>query len=187
MTVDESFGAISDRMIGGIMLHMQLFNYFNFLGLKGYAECQKYRYYDENKHYVDLCNYYVNHHNKLIAEKEIENRSIIPKDWHMFTRFDVDPNIRRSAIKTGTEQWVKWERETKLMLEQHYQNLMNLNEIAMAEKIGEVIKHVEQELAVAEKKLIFLKAVDYNISDIMNEQEEVYQCYQKKVKEIKLL
>lgn len=187
MTVDESFGAISDRMIGGIMLHMQLFNYFNFLGLKGYAECQKYRYYDENKSYVDLCDYYINHHNKLIVEKKIENKSIIPEDWYMFTRFNVDPNIRKTAIKTGVEQWVKWERGTKVMLEQHYQNLINLNEVAIAEKLGEMIKHVDDELAHAEKKLLFLKTVDYNISDIMNEQEEVYQHFKKKVKETKLL
>lgn len=187
MTIDESFGAISDQMIGGIMLHMQLFNYFNFLGLKGYAECQKYHYYDENKHYVDFCDYYINHNNKLLVERKIENKSIIPNDWYMFTRFDVDPNIRKSAIRAGVEQWVKWERETKLMLEQHYQNLINLNEIAVAEKVRETIKHVDEELAHAEKKLLFLKAVDYNISDIMTEQEEVCQHFKKKIKEIKLL
>lgn len=186
MTVDESFGAIADRMIGGIMLHVQLFNYFNFLGLKGYAECQKYHYYDENKHYVELCDYYVNHHNKLIMEKEIENKSIIPDDWHMFSRFDVNTNIRKSSIKTGIEKWVKWERETKLLLEKHYQNLINLNEIAIAEKISEVIKHVDEELSQAEKKFLFLKAIDYDISDIMVEQDEVCQRFRKKIKEIKL-
>lgn len=187
MTVDESFGVISDRMIGGIMLHMQLFNYFNFLGLKGYAECQKYHYYDENKHYVDLCNYYVNHHNKLIIEKKVESKNIIPEDWYMFTRFNVDPKVRQTAIKTGVDQWVKWERETKAMLEQHYQNLINLNEIAIAEKVSETIKHVDEELSHAEKKLLFLKAIEYNISDIMNEQEEVCHHFKKKIKEIELL
>ena len=186
MTVNESFSAITDRMIGGVMLHGQLFNYFNFLGLKGYAECQKYHYYDENKHYVDLCNYYVTHYNKLIPDKKIENKSIIPTDWYMFTRFDVDPNIRKSSIKTGVETWVQWERETKLILEQHYQNLVNLNEIAIAEKISEVIKHVDEELSHAEEKLLFLKAIDYNISDIMTEQEEVCHHFKKKIKEIKL-
>ena len=187
MTVDESFAAISDRMIGGIMFHIQLFNYFNFLGLKGYAECHKYHYYDENKNYVDLCNYCVNHHNKLIAEKKIENKSIIPDDWYMFTRFNVDPNIRKTAVKTGIEQWVKWERETKSMLEQNYQNLINLNEIAIAEKISEIVKDVDEELAQAEKELLFLKAVDYNISDIITEQEEVCKHFKKKIKEIELL
>lgn len=187
MTIDESFATISDRMIGGIMFHIQLSNYFNFLGLKGYAECHKYHYYDENKHYVDLCDYYINHYNKLIAEKKIENKGIIPDDWYMFTRFNVDSNIRKTSIKTGIDQWVKWERETKAMLEQQYQNLINLNAIAMAKKVEEIIKDVDEELAHAEKKLLFLKAVDYNISDIMNEQEEVYKHFHKKIKEIELL
>ena len=46
MTIDESVNIIVSQMLGGVMLHAQLSHFFNFLGLKGYAECQKYRYYE---------------------------------------------------------------------------------------------------------------------------------------------
>ena len=186
MTIDESLEVISNRMVGGVMLHSQLFNYFNFLGFKGYAECQKYHYFDETKHYVDLCDYSVKHCNKLIPERNIENNNIIPTDWYMFTRFDVDVNIRKSSVKTGIEKWVQWERETKRMLEQHYQNLINLNEVAIAKKVAEILKHVDDELANAEMKMLRLKAIDYDILEIMAEQEDVYKHFKKKVKEIEL-
>lgn len=186
MTIDESFNSVIDRTLGGIMMHAQLYNYFNFLGLEGYAECQKYRYYDESNHYVKLCEYFVKHCNKIPAENKINNQSIVPADWKMHMRFDVDASIRKSSIKTGIEKWVQWERDTKAFFEQCYQNLINLNEIAVAEKIKECICHVDNELSKAEQKMIELKAIDFNISDIIMEQEEEGLKYKKKIKEIKL-
>ena len=187
MTVDESFSTIIQRMLEGLMLHAQLCQYFNFLGLKGYSQCQKYHYYDESSHYMDLCDYYICHYNKIPNEKKFDNKNIIPSDWHMFTRFDVDPGIRKSSVKTGIEKWVQWEEETKAVFEQSYQNLINLNEIALAEKVKELIVHVDKELANAKKKMLTLKAMEYNISDIMLEQEEKEIKYKKKLKEVKLL
>lgn len=187
MTIDESISKIIGQLLEGVMLHAQLCHYFHFLGLKGYAECQKYHYYDESASYMDLCKYYICHCHKLVIENRVENKNIVPNDWYKFTQFDVDITIRKTSIKTGMEQWVKWERETKTMLQQHYQNLVNLNEIALAEKISEKIRHVDEELAKAEDTLLTLQAVDFNISDIMPEQDEMYDKYKKKIKEIKLL
>lgn len=187
MTVDESISIIIKQLLEGVMLHTQLCHYFYFLGLKGYAECQKYHYYDESASYMDLCKYYICHYHKLIAENNLENKNIVPNDWYNFTQFDVNITIRKTSIKTGIEQWVKWEKETKALLQQHYQNLINSNEIAFAEKLSEKIKHVDEELSKAEEILLTLQAIDFNISDIMPEQDELYEKYKKKIKEVKLL
>lgn len=187
MTINESMSIIISQMLGGVMFHAQLNQFFNFLGLEGYAECQKYRYYEESSSYMDLNNYYICHYNKFISDDRVENKTIIPSDWYNFTRFNVDDNIRKNAIKTAMEKWVQWEKETKTVFEQHYQNLVSLNEIAIAEKIAECVRHVDNELAKAQKTLLHLKAIDYNISDIIMEQEGLYSKYKKKIKEIQLL
>jgi hypothetical protein len=187
MTIDESVNIIVSQMLGGVMLHAQLSHFFNFLGLKGYAECQKYRYYEESSSYMDLNDYYICHYNKFVSDDRVENQNVIPADWYNFTRFDVNEGIRKNAIKMGVEKWVQWEKETKAVLEQHYQNLIALGEIAIARKISDCIKHVDNELAKAQKVLLKLKAIDYNISDIMMEQEDLYKKYEKKIKEIELL
>lgn len=187
MTVDESINIIGSQMLGGIMLHAQLSHFYNFLGLKGYAQCQKYRYYEESCSYMDLNEYYICHCNKFISDDRVENQNVIPSDWYNFTRFDVTNSIRKGAIKMATERWVQWEKETKAVLEQHYQNFITLGEVAIANKMSEYIKHVDNELVKAQKVLLKLNAIDYNISDIMMEQEDLYKKYEKKIKEIKLL
>ena len=64
MTINEIFSQLSQHMIKGLMMHTQLSDYFNFLGLKGYSQCHKYHYFEENNNYKQLCDYYLNHYNK---------------------------------------------------------------------------------------------------------------------------
>ena len=69
MTVDQIFSEVSAHMIEGLMIHSQLSDYFNFLGLKGYAKCHKYHFFEESCNYKKLSWYYLTHYNKIIAEK----------------------------------------------------------------------------------------------------------------------
>jgi hypothetical protein len=103
MTIDESVNIIVSQMLGGVMLHAQLSHFFNFLGLKGYAECQKYRYYEESSSYMDLNDYYICHYNKFVSDDRVENQNIIPADWYNFTRFDVNEGIRMEDLYKDNE------------------------------------------------------------------------------------
>ena len=47
MTVEEIFSKISQRMIGGLMFHEQMSNYYDFLNLRGYKKCHEYHYLEE--------------------------------------------------------------------------------------------------------------------------------------------
>ena len=54
-------------------------------------------------------------------------------------------------------------------------------------KLMKEIKNEKRISALKNKVLLKLKAIDYNISDIMMEQEDLYKKYEKKIKEIELL
>ena len=66
MTIEEIYGRISKHMILGMMIHDQLANYYDFLGLKGYKRCHEYHFLSETCAYRGLNRYFINHHNKLI-------------------------------------------------------------------------------------------------------------------------
>ena len=186
MTVDEIFSELSAHMVEGLMVHAQMSDYYGFLGLKGYQKCHKYHYFEENIGYRKISEYYIKHYNKVIVEKSIDNPRIIPDSWYQYNRHDVNSNTRKTAIQNGMDKWVQWEKGTKKLYEKLYQELMTLGETASALEVSKYIEDVSKELAHAEEKLIELKAMDYDIYTIIDNQESIHDKYKKKLKEIEL-
>ncbi len=184
MTVDEIFGQIAQHMIQGTMVHEQLANYYDFLGLNGYKRMHEYHYFDESCAYRGLCRYYINHHNKLVPKAVFENPNIIPDSWYKHKRQDVDNATKSVAIKTGTQLWVDWEKETKKLYQDMYTELMNIGEAASALKVKELLCDADCELKKAERFALEKKGSDYNMADIISEQETIHDKYRKKLKKI---
>ena len=181
MKVEEIYSKLSSHMIRGIMVHEQVMNYYNFLGLCGYKKCHEYHYLHETLMHNRLCNYFVNHHNMLIPDEKIENPNAIPESWFKYTRQDVDGATKKNAVKNGLTMWVDWERETKDLYEQMYQELMNIGEIASALFIKCYVCDVDKELKKAEKYQLMKEAVNYDIGHIISEQKHKHEKYKRKI------
>lgn len=186
MTIEEIFSALASQMVEGLMVHSKLSDYYSFLGLLGYSKCHRYHYFEENINYRKISDYYLLHYNKIIEEGPVSNPEIIPSIWYKHKRLDVIEQTRKTSIQAGFDKWVAWEKETKEKYEQLYKELMALNEVASALEISKLIKDVDEELAEAEQKRLEQIANDYNISDIINKQEELEKEYQIKLEELEL-
>lgn len=184
MTVEEIFSEISKHMIEGVMIHAQMADYYNFLGLKGYSKCHEYHFLSENFNFRKLSWYYLKHFNKLIPELPNDNPHVVPTAWYKYTRPDVDANTRKSGIQAGIERWVTWEHNTKVFYQNMYKELINLNEIAAANEIKKYIVDVDEELAHAQQKHLENKSIDFDIFEIMSKQDELYKKYIKKIKHL---
>ena len=106
--VAEIFSDISAHQIKGLMVHSQLSDYYRFLGLNCYADCHKERFESESKGWRKLADYYIEHFNKLIVEKAIDDPAVIPADWFKVSRLDVDTSTKRRAVERGMQTWVEW-------------------------------------------------------------------------------
>ena len=179
MTVEEIFSQLVAHAIEGLMVHAQMAEYYDFLGLKGYAKCHEYHYFLESCNYRDMCEYYIRHFNKLPMELPFENPKIIPDAWYKYTRLDVDASTRKSAILAGMTKWVDWETKTKQLYERMYAELINMNQVAAAIKVQHEIECVDDELAEAYQKHISRKAIDFDISSKMEMQESLCKKYKK--------
>lgn len=171
-------------MIKGIMLHEQMANYYDFLGLQGYKRCHEYHYLKESCAYRGICRYFLNHHNRLIPNVSVEDPKVIPESWYKYTRQDVDISTKKSAVKNGISMWVDWERETKKFYEQMWKELMDIEEVASAFKIKELICDVDCELKKAERYQLDKKAVDYDMLTIIEEQKHKHKEYKSKEEKI---
>lgn len=184
MTIEEISGLIAQKMLQGTMIHQQLINYYNFLGLKGYKKCHQYHYYEESCAYIHFMCYFINHYNKLIPKYSFDSLtapSIIPDNWYNYNREDVDINTKRNAVKNGLQKWISWEKDVKHFLQEMYTQLININEVALAIILQKNIQDVDKELKHAQLKYLEVKAIDFDMTVIISEQECLKQKYKKKI------
>ena len=182
MTVEEIFTELANHMIKGIMLHEQLSEYYDFLGLEGYRKCHEYRFFDECVGYKKFVKYYTEHNNKLIEGIKADSSDIIPSSWYKYHRQDVDANTKRNAVKNGLKTWVEWETETKKLYESEYKELMELDKVADAKMVGKLVEDVDHELKRAEQYWLNKTAIDFDLVEVVQEQHKKKEKYKHKLK-----
>ena len=183
MELNEIYSRIVTHQIKGVMLHEQMANYYDFLGLEGYKRCHEYHMFKEMCTYRSTYRYFINHHNMLIPDERIENPEAIPASWFKYTRQDVDSATKKNAVKSGLNAWVDWERDTKALYEDMYGELMELGEVASALKIKQLVCDVDCELKKAERYQLNKEAIGYDMGAIIAEQKPKHHKYQKKMEE----
>ena len=171
MTVAEIFSEISAHMIEGMMFHSQMIQYYDFLGLPGYAKDHYKHYKSESKAWVKLCRHYTVKHNALLKDSKVSDPKAIPEQWYKHVRSDVDNNTKRNAVRSGLERWALWEDETKSLYQKMYAELMDIGEIDDAIFFQDYVRDVSNELCQVEWYLLSKKAEDYNLSDVISEQK----------------
>lgn len=182
MTVAEIFEKINSHMIEGIMLHDQMSEYYDFLDLHGFKRCHEYHAICEFKTRRKIVRYYINHFGKLLSEVNAEDPQVVPNNWRNYTRQEVDINTKKRAIRDGFAKWQEWEKETKKLYEKLVWELYSLGEIAAAKEISKLVKDVDHELKIVERKSIMLASIDYDLPSIYLEQAEIHKKYKAKLK-----
>lgn len=182
MIVEEIFTQLATHMIEGIMIHDQIKQEYDFLGLYGFAKCHEYHYLEESKGYECLIHYYATHYHRLLNIPTVSKPTIIPETWYKYNTMAVDGNTKRQATQTLMKKWVEWEQETKKLYQNMYQELCNLGEVAAATKIKWYICEVDDELKHAEKKMIKLETIEYNINTIIGWQQPMYKKFKKRMR-----
>lgn len=172
MTVEEIFSQLSVHMIKGLMVHEQLANYYDFLGLEVFRLEHEHQYVEESASYRRLNHFYISHYNKLIGESKIENPNVIPESWYKYSRFDVDTTTKKNGIENGYKVWKDWETETRKKYENLCYELFKMEEISASLFLHELINDVEEELQRIDKELLELKATSFDLTYVMELKEK---------------
>lgn len=184
MTINEIFAKIDAHMIEGIMFHDQMANYFDFLSLHGYKRLHEYHMLSEVASRRTLNRYFINHFDMLIPYSELTDPKIISDSWRKTNRMNVDISTKRRAVRDSFVRWKEWETVTKKLYEQSYKELCDINEIAAACKIKDLICDVDMELKCADRLSIMLYSIDYDMSSIYLCQDDMHEEYAEKSRNI---
>ena len=172
MTIEEIFVKLTNHMLEGVMIHEQFISYYQFLGLDGYSKCHEKHFKSESKNYRNIYNYYIKTYNKLLPASQFPQPEIIPSSWLQYTRQDVDAKTKRQAIQQGLDRWVKWERATYEFYHEVYNGLIQNKAYYDAEQVLQLMKDVKCELGSIEQYQLDKISTNYDIVEIINEQNK---------------
>lgn len=112
--------------------------------------------------------------------------NVIPNNWYGHTRYDVDGNTKRNAVRDGFKKWIDYEKDTKQFLSSMAQRLEQSNDRESARKLDFLIDHVEKEIETAEEKLMALENSGYDMNYILQQQEPMKAKYAEKIRELNM-
>lgn len=183
-SVESIFSEINARMIAALMLHDQMADYFDFLGMKGYKRLHEYQYFSESMERKKLNQYYINHHNKLIPDIYSGQVAVIPENWITANRISVGKSTKQKGIEEGFHQYHEWESETKSLYEHYASKLREMGAVADAIMVEKLVEDVAQELKKLERIVVDLISSGYDMVYITESQQGLHDKYKEKLSEI---
>ena len=176
MTIEDIFSEIATHMVKGLMIHDQLAQMFCFLGLPGYQKIQSEQYIDESTNYTQITHYYIATYDRVLKTGRVDNPDLLSSITDL-SKDQLRSTTRKQLIESGFTSWVKWEKDTKDLYQRLYSELIACGEVSSAAKLLDYIKDVDSELAKAKDILHRLRAVEFDLVAIADEQSSVYEQF----------
>lgn len=181
MTGIDIFNELIAHEIEGVMLHCDLANMFDFMGLHGFKRQHEFRALEEFAEMRGMNRYAINHLGVMPSGGNVgRTKEIVPNTWKGAKRTDVTESDRKSRVKDLFARWNEWERETKDLYQKRFKDLVNLGMIACANKVNELIVAADKELKLAEREFILYSSVGWEMYFIASKQDELHEEYEKK-------
>ena len=183
---EDIFNEISKRYVAAMMMHGQMADYFNFLGLKGYKRLHEYQFLTETLERREICRYFVDHHGKLLKDSFSGTVKVIPDSWYTASRLSIGKSTKQKAVEDGFIEYHNWESETKSIYEKYSQKLREAGAVADAIFVEELVEDVSAELQTVERMISDLISTGYDMVYIAEIQSEIHEKYKKKLKGIEV-
>lgn len=181
-SVEDVFSEINARQIAAIMIHDQMADYFDFLGLSGYKRFHLYQYFAESEERRKTAHYYINHHGKLIRDTFEGNVQMIPEAWQSANRMSVRKSTKQKAVEDGFSAHLAWEQSTKDVYQKYATALRSMGNVADAIFVDNLVCDVDNELERLERIITDLITAGYDPIYIMESQKPLHDKYKKKMK-----
>lgn len=111
---------------------------------------------------------------------------VIPQNWYKYTRYDVDANTKRNAVRDGFKKWLDYEKDTKQFLTDMAKKLEQADDRESARKLDYLIDHVEKEVETAEEKMMALENSGYDMNYILQQQDHLKAKYADKIRKLNM-
>ncbi len=176
---------IAQHQLEGLMLHSDMMNCYDFLGLRAFKRIHEYHMFKEMMERDSICRYAINHLNKIIInDNHVDAKFYVPQSWASVDRLSVTNTNRQSYLKQFMETWHDWEKCTKKFYSKKYKELCDNEDPATAKKVMMLLSDADMELKSVERWVIKLNEIDYDMKVIVIFEDEIHDKYAEKTKKL---
>ena len=173
MTLHEIYTALGNRMVGAMMIHSQLVQIFAFVDLLPDMRKQESQLQEETHGYSELCKYFIQHHHNILVTDNPPQIDILNMPLFHKSNDELTTEDKKRLIQYGMNEWIEWEKQSQILSEDCYRNLVDISEVASAEFVMRFVRDVDLELKEAERIFRVREGINWNLDTIYDKQSRV--------------
>lgn len=166
MTAADIMGTVCDRLVGGVMFHLEHADLCEWAGVPWLYELHRDGYEHDSKCLRKMRHLCV-HHLGTFATEGRQERSHLLDAYKQTKKWELKADIRKTVIHDAMRDWVDWEDGTVTVLTSACKRLSDAGFLLLSDKVRDVIKDTSNELAEARELLSQMDAVCWDMSHIL--------------------
>ena len=170
MTAADIMGTVCDRLVGGIMFHLEHADLCEWIGVPWLYELHHDGYEHDSaclSKMRKLCVYHLG----TFATEGRQERSHLLDAYKQTKKWDVKQDVRKTILHDAMRDWIDWEDGTVTILTSACKRLSDAGYLFLSDKVRKVVKDTSDELAEARDLLTRMEAVDFDMSFILEMQD----------------
>lgn len=167
-----------------VTAHRELADVFWFIGLDGYALWNEYQHLSENMTQRKLKWYISKTHHIFMPDELPTSANIAEPLLKGKNRKNLSMEDVWSVTKEAFRAYQKWEESTLERYQKIASELLSNADISEFNFVGDIIKDVKSELVYLTDKIIELNAMDWDMPQIVGEQPDYFERYERLIQEL---
>ena len=176
MAAIDVLGEVADRLVEGMMFHSDHADLMCFIGLRGLKRYHECGYHDDAKMFRKVHRMGVKYCGKLVPNGDQRSIDVLAP-YMTYTQGEMDAKGKRDALMNSMQAWVSYEEETVKVYSRAARDLWGMGESTLWEKVFQLQKKAEHELALAMKLHHEMQACDYDMCHVLDMQKAMHERY----------
>lgn len=166
MGAADVLGTVCDRLVGGVMFHLDHADLCGWLGVEWLEELHREGYEHDSACLRRMRRLCVRHLGTFATEGR-QDRSHLLDAYRQVRRWEAKPDVRKAALRDAMRDWVDWEDGTVTVLTSACKRLSDAGCLLLSDKVRDIAKETSRELAHARDLLCEMEAVDWDMSHVL--------------------
>lgn len=166
MTGQDALGTVSDRLVGGVMFHLEHADLCEWLGVRWLADLHREGYEHDSRCLRKVRTLCVRHLGTFVREGRQE-RSHLLDSYRQQRGWETKSDVRRAALCDAMHDWVDWEEGTVTVLTSACKRLSDCGCLLLSDKVRKMAKDTSKELAHARELLSEMESVCWDMDYVL--------------------
>lgn len=164
---------VAKRKLEGVMVHDSISDAFLVMNFYGFSKKHKIREFEEFMEFKKVKDYITDRYGYIPVTEgaTIEDTSIL-NFYDKYNRDNLTSETKKKILSYLFDYIVEWETETIEFLSEKYKELMAHNSVSDALYVANMIEDTDRELEGFIRDNIKYKDMNYDLAQIMDEQDE---------------